>query len=343
MNDLLHEELSRSLEEYVNRERFKAGLSLTGQVGLNYLAQGEYNLNYLLETDRGCYVLRVNTASQMKLENQIAYEYQALQLLSKSGVTPRPYYLDDRKQEIPFGLLVMEYLPGGPLHYGWDLFKAAHTFARIHSLQFTKEEKAFLVQGTGPFSNIYLEACGLLQKYFDFPQADPETKHLLENILQKAEDKKKEEKYLAREPWTALINTEVNSHNFIVNREKNSCHLIDWEKPILGEPAQDLSMFIIATTTLWKSNKILTPPEELAFLERYSRAMERQNALSLPIHTLRERIEMFKFFNYLRAISWCAMAWTEYLQPGRVLQNPDTFEKIKMYLKPAFIRYCFSG
>jgi hypothetical protein len=47
---------------------------------------------------------------------------------------------------------------------------------------------------------------------------------------------------------------------------------------------------------------------------------------------------MFKFFNYLRAISWCAMAWTEYTEPGRQLVNMDTFEKIKAYIEPSFIK-----
>jgi thiamine kinase-like enzyme len=143
-----------------------------------------------------------------------------------------------------------------------------------------------------------------------------------------------------------VINTEVNSHNFIVNRKKGSCHLIDWEKPILGEPAQDLSMFLIATTTLWKSEKILSLQEEEDFIRKYLQKMKIEMSKSeelsgIPINTLRERITMFKFFNYLRAISWCAMAWTEYVQPGRVLQNPDTFEKIKMYIEPAFIQRCF--
>jgi aminoglycoside phosphotransferase (APT) family kinase protein len=345
-NYMLKERLLSSLKAYVNHENFKSKLSLSGQVALKYLAQGEYNLNYLLETNHGPYVLRVNTASQMNLKNQIAYEYQALRILSSSGVTPRPYYLDDRQEEIPYGLLVMEYLPGEPLHYNLDLPKAAETFAKIHSLRFTASEKDFLVKGIGPFSNIYREASGLLQKYFDFPQADSRVRNILEKVLLKAKEKKKEEEYLLKNPWSAVINTEVNSHNFIVNRKKGSCHLIDWEKPILGEPAQDLSMFLVATTTLWKSEIILSSQEEESFIRDYIQKIriemrKNEKLSSLPMETLRERISMFKFFNYLRAISWCAMAWTEYVQPGRELQNPDTFEKIKMYIEPTFIQRCF--
>jgi thiamine kinase-like enzyme len=304
---------------------------------VQFLAQGEYNLNYLLDTTRGKFVLRVNTASQMQLKNQIAYEYQALELLHRSGVTPRPYYLDDSKEIIPFGLLIMEYLPGEPLNYRQDLQMAATTFAKIHRLQFKGAESDFLIKEEGPFSGIYKEAEILLDKYFQSPDANLHVKDMLEKVLLKAEERKKEEEYLLREPWLAVINTEVNSHNFIVNQYLQTCHLIDWEKPILGEPAQDLSMFLIATTTMWKRNQILSMEEEESFIRQYLKRLPACPHKS----TLRSRVEMFKFFNYLRAISWCAMAWTEYVKPGRKLVNEDTFEKITTYISPDFIRKTF--
>ncbi len=96
-----------------------------------------------------------------------------------------------------------------------------------------------------------------------------QVKQLLEKVLLKADEKKKEEEYLLREPWLTVINTEVNSHNFIVNNDLQTCHLIDWEKPILGEPAQDLSMFLIATTTMWKRNYVLSLEDEEVFIKAY--------------------------------------------------------------------------
>lgn len=333
----LHEQLHGRVSAYVQLDKCKHALGFEGQVEVQFLAQGEYNLNFLVRTSGRQYVLRINTASQLQLPNQIAYEYQALQLLSGSGVTPRPAYLDDSKQIIPYGLLVMEYLPGEPLDYSCDLLQAASTFARIHSLTFPPERTAFLVQEPGPFSGIYREASTLLQSYFACPDANPRLQKMLETVLLRAEEKRKEEDCLLREPWLAVINTEVNSHNFIVNRKSQTCHLIDWEKPIYGEPAQDLSMFLLATTTMWKRNYILSPQEEELFIREYLAQLP-----ACPhLHTLRDRVQMFKFFNYLRALSWCAMAWTEYTRPGRPLVNMDTFEKIKAYLEEGFIRACF--
>ena len=101
---------------------------------LRFLAQGEYNINYVLEQEGRKQVLRVNTASQIRQANQIKYEYDALQLLKGSGVTPKPLYLDDSKAEIPYGLLTMEFVPGRPLRYATDLSRAARIFGQIHSL-----------------------------------------------------------------------------------------------------------------------------------------------------------------------------------------------------------------
>lgn len=334
---MLHEQLAQDIIDYVNRAHFRRSMNIQTPIHVQFLAQGEYNLNYLLQTDSQKYVLRVNTGSQMNLANQIQYEYQALQLLKPSRVTPIPYYLDDLKQEVPYGVLVMEYLPGAPLNYNGDLTKAAETFARIHSISFNRGENDFLVKANAPFSAILGEVKNLLTRYFDCSEANPEVKNLFERIYLLGEEKRKEESYFLKEPWRAVINTEVNSHNFIVNQEKKSCHLIDWEKPIYGEPAQDLSMFLIRTTTLWKANVLLSAEQEDLFLKRYT-----QELISCPyVKTLPERVQIFKFFNTLRALSWCAMAWTEYTKPGRALVNEDTFEKINIYLEPNFIKGCF--
>ncbi len=306
---------------------------------VNYLAQGEYNLNYLLITSNAQkYVFRVNTGSQMHLKNQISYEYQALNILQHSGVTPKPYYIDDTMEHFPYGVLVMEYLPGKPLDYKTDLYNASQTFANIHGLEFAKDDTDFLVKEPGPFTGIYNEATSLLSRYFTCSKANIETSRLLEKVIKEAETRKSQEKELLANPWLRIINTEVNSHNFIVNTEKDTCHLIDWEKPILGEPAQDLSHFVISTTTMWKRNYILTREEENFFVDVY---LEKLPACPQK-STFKDRLEMFKFFNYVRAVSWCAMAWTEYIEPGRLLSNNDTFDKIKAYIEPQFLKKVFN-
>ena len=78
----------QGLKEYVKLPLYKEILGLPAEAEVTYypLAQGEYNINYWFvhPVTGEKLVLRVNTGSQMHLENQIAYEYHALQILSKS-------------------------------------------------------------------------------------------------------------------------------------------------------------------------------------------------------------------------------------------------------------------
>lgn len=38
-------------------------------------------------------------------------------------------------------------------------------------------------------------------------------------------------------------------------------------------------------------------------------------------------------------MTWCAMAFREYSEPGRALVNQDTFRKLKAYMEPEFLAY----
>ena len=53
--------------------------------------------------------------------------------------------------------------------------------------------------------------------------------------------------------------------------------------------------------------------------------------------SLSERLPLYFTVTCLRGVTWCAMAYREYCQPGRVIANADTFRKIQEYLKPDFL------
>ena len=65
------------------------------------LAQGEYNLNYRVCQQAHQWVFRVNLGTQINRPDQILYGYRALCLLADTGVTPRPYFVDDTRQRLP--------------------------------------------------------------------------------------------------------------------------------------------------------------------------------------------------------------------------------------------------
>jgi aminoglycoside phosphotransferase (APT) family kinase protein len=281
-------------------------------------------------------VLRVNVGTQIGRDDQILYEYRTLMLLEPTGVTPRPIHVDDSRSRLPYGVLLMEYLPGEPLDYRRDLDGAARLLARIHS-QPVAEEKNHLIDEKRPLSMTYEECSRLLPVYLESEMADPGLRDYLRDVLAWAEEARRREEYFLADPWRCVINTEVNSGNFIINRNRGTLHLVDWEKPLWGDPSQDISHFRVPTTTLWKTDYRMSDGGRRTFLEAYRAAIADAHLRD----TIEERVRLRDPFNCLRGISWSAMAWVTYQAGEHALQNRDTFLKVSEYLDLAFVRSLF--
>lgn len=261
-----------AFESYVHSADFleKLGLSTGMKLDFSPLGQGEYNANFSFThplTNQKL-VLRVNTGSQMHLDNQISYEFSALRDLAPSGRTPKALFCDDSKAVLPCGTLVMEWLPGRALRYESDLAVAAEILADIHALSVPSDTK--LIRAKHPAQEIYEECLVMAQQYLDWDDAEKEVCRLLEELIRE----------IGRLPLAAesnapccIVNTELNSGNFLINEGAKS-YLIDWEKPLLSEPAQDLGHFLVPTTTFWKTDVILTAEEIGDFVQRYLKAVD---------------------------------------------------------------------
>ena len=300
------------------------GIPVGAELDFAALGQGEYNLNYAFThpVSGKKLVLRINTGSQMHLPDQIAYEYAALECLAPSGQTPKPICCYPEQK-----MLVMEYLPGRALDYTTDMEIAAHILADIHSTPVP--ENCRLLRPGHPAQAIYEECLEMVQHYFDWEEADPVVCDLLHQLIDE----------IGKLPLTAesdapscMVNTELNSGNFLIDGENS--HLVDWEKPLLSEPAQDLGHFLAPTTTFWKTDVILTPQQVKVFVTAYVMAIGGR----MDCSTMSQRLPLFFTVTCLRGVTWCAMAYREYCQPGRELRNEDTFRKLKAYLEPAFLQ-----
>lgn len=300
------------------------------------LAQGEYNMNYLVRQGEAAWVLRVNIGTQIDRDDQILYEYRALELLESTGVTPRPYYVDDSREFLEHGVLLMEYLPGEALRYQRDLEAAARLFARIHAQPVAPVDN-HLVREERPLSMTYEECSRLLPVYLESDLADPRLRDYLRDVLDWAQAARTSEIFFLSDPWPCIINTEVNSGNFIANRAKGTLHLVDWEKPLWGDPSQDLSHFGVPTTTLWKTDYRLSADDKRIFFKAYRAAIPDAHLRD----TIEERVRLRDPFNCLRGISWSAMAWVTYQTGAHALQNQDTFLKVSAYMDLEFVRGLF--
>jgi aminoglycoside phosphotransferase (APT) family kinase protein len=300
------------------------------------LARGEYNLNYRLVAPDIELVLRVNIGTQIGREDQIVYEYKALKLLEESGYTPRPYAVDDSRRHISRGISIMAFLPGRPLDYRTDLAAAARLLAAIHQVA-VPETQNHLIREQEPLSLIFSECASLLARYFESDLADPDIRRFLKEVLAWADAARHRERYFQADPWQAIVNTEVNSGNFIVNPERGTIHLVDWEMPRWGDPSTDLCHFCSPLTTLWKTNYRMSASDQQDFLAAY-RAAVGDRHLRAP---LAERVRLKDPFVYLRGISWSAMGWVAYQTDYAGIRNPDTWATLRRYMNLKFIRSLF--
>ncbi|MCC5910739.1 MAG: phosphotransferase [Clostridiaceae bacterium] len=326
---LLKDKLKDRIKLYLLDTTALQQLKLKRNFTVNFLAQGEYNINFTLDDGENKYVFRVNTGSQLELENQIQYEYDALKTLEVSGVTPKVYIVDGSKKYLEYGILVMEFLEGKPLQYDQDLKKAANIFGKIHSLNLNHIDTSNFIVEEHIFSDRVVEGKRLLQDYLTSPIVNKELKDFFYKFLQWSEKNRHKEKYFIENKWHVINNTEVNSHNFIIGNENS--YLIDWEKPVISDPTQDLTQFLAVTTTLWKGNTILNKEEKQGFFETYTKALGGDN------RNIQERVHLYTPYLYLRALSWCAYAWLEYHNPDKAIKNMDTFNKIEAYLNINFL------
>ena len=316
----------KSFQEYLHSDAFLSPLGLPNgtELAFSLLGQGEYNLNYSFRhpVSGQELVLRINRGSQMHLDDQIGYEFSALKALESSGRTPKALFCDNGQN-----CLVMEYLPGRPLRYETDLAIGAEILADIHAVPLPYH--CSLIEPGNPLEAIIDECRQMVAHYYSWDRADPEVIHLLETL----------EREISARDLSApsgitkcIVNTEVNSGNFLINPGGTN-YLVDWEKPLISEPAQDLGHFLVPTTTFWKTDVILTPEDIRHFVTCYEQAVSgRFDTTSLP-----ERLPLYFTVTCLRGVTWCAMAFREYSQPGRSITNPDTFEKLKAYLRPDFL------
>ena len=326
------------VERYLTRHDWSGVPAMAGRdFAVSPLAGGEYNLNFLLTAGEEKRVFRVNLDTQIGRTDQILYEFKALQLLAGSGVTPRPYFVDDSRREIDRGVSIMEYLPGRPLVYATDRDPAADLFARIHQVP-VDETQNHLIREDAPLDLIYRECAGLLQTYFDSDLAAPDIRRFLREVIDWARTARRRERFYQEDPWPCIVNTEVNAGNFIVNPGQGSIHLIDWEMPRWGDPSQDICHFCSPLTTLWKTDYRMTAADKRDFIARYAAGIDDRHLRD----TLTERIRLRDPFVYLRGISWSAMGWVAYQTEFSGMKNPDTWETLKRYMQIDFIRRLFT-
>jgi len=311
----------------LQNERIKAYLNenkwLTGIADISHLASGEYNENYLVKSSSGNYVFRINHGSQLFIDNQIEYEFNVLKSLENSGVTPRPFFYDSTPSGFAGGVLLMEFIEGKPLNYKTDSDKAAFIFSRIHNLPCDSR----LIVQKDPVRDICAESLKLINM-----NGSPEyssVRLLLLNYHDEMLKLSEREEDLFSNERLCTVNSEVNSGNFIISETRSV--LVDWEKSVVSYRYQDLGHFLVPTTTLWKTDFRFTHEQKGDFIKSYIR----YSGLEIGIDELFYKTGILEKVILLRALSWCYMAYDQYVNVSKNLTHDETFNKIKYYLDNA--------
>ena len=111
-------------------------------------------------------------------------------------------------------------------------------------------------------------------------------------------------------------------------------HMIDWDKPVLGEAVRDVAYFVSPTTTIWTTDFVFTPQGRARFVADYLKAVDGRFDLGL----FEERFTAFLKMNALRGITWSANAYAEYQDPARPLKSDFTRNKLNQYLSEEFMQ-----
>lgn len=326
------------LSELVGSPEYRSALGLPAAVTEEYrlLAQGEYNRNFWFRhpvTGKKL-LLRVNCGSQMHLEHQIEYESHALELLAPSGRTPRVLYTDGSKRYTDHGVSVMEYLPGRPLDYHRDLERAAGILADVHSVPLPGPSG--LIEPADPLRAVLEECEEMLRVYLNSDLPPLSGKRKIRELLDLAWERYHRTNRTGGA--RCIVNTELNNTNFLMAEEPDGPAggrdwLIDWEKPLWSDPAQDIAHFLVPTTTFWKTDVILSPGETADFLTAYEASVSGR----IDLTGLRERLGVFMPVTCMRGVTWCAMAWVQYQKEEKELSNDSTRRKLEAYLSDSFL------
>jgi thiamine kinase-like enzyme len=299
---------------------------------VEFLAAGEYSLNYLVRYDNHQVVARCITGSQMELSpaDQVAYEAHALELLEASGRTPRFISLETSPNSVVYPFMMLEYLPGRPLDYRTDLEEAAHCMAAIHELRIPNDHR--LVVHTDPALPLLDESWMLAQPYLNWEDAPPASVKGLRRLLEVVESGLSDENDPFTDTDLSIVNTDLNTHNFVVNG--GSVTLLDWERARVGPAVQDLAHFLLPTTTLWREDTAarLTAADEELFLGVYLEGRPEIDRSRFRFH-----LRAMKILAALRAVCWCAWSVQASATGKRPVVNPETLATSQAYLEPAFL------
>lgn len=276
------------------------------------------------------FVLRINVATQPFHRNQVRYEYDALRALEQSGRAPKSLYLDDSAHAPGKGALVIGFCEGRELDFDYlrpgDLSCAAQLMADVHSVPV--DDACSLFRPRNPLRTLFDECVERYRTYRTSAFEDARITAWVERFLAAAEPLAQE--VPPKDDCSHIVNTETLPSHFLIPESSaadmaavevrvekgakgvlrcdNPGSFIDWERPIVGEVAQDVAYFTSPTTTFWDSEFLFPASEVESFVESYWCAVDGR----FDRGAFDKRFRAWRMMTALRSATWCCRALITY-------------------------------
>ena len=335
--------------------RSELGIAQSEKLVAVPIAQGEHNANFTFEhpSSGKKLVLRVNYESQLGLDKQVSYEACALRALESSGRTAHVLFVDDSKHLINHGVLVTEFFEGSWLnfHNPAHVHEAARILADVHSV--VPCSGCGLIQADNPLRSQFDTCVGFFERYSASSLADSLVVEYLERFIQCVEEVL--DIPVAAADKNHIQNTEAVPSHFLIPRAADSCsleaktpeakgsksktpeakgHMVDWEKPVIGEVAQDIAYFMSPTTTIWDTDYLFDATARQTFIDAYWRAVDGRFSRG----SFDERYEAYVMSNALLGVSWSCNALIDYAGNNKALKNQKTANLLGVYVSEDFLK-----
>lgn len=311
--------------------RAALGAAADARLEPHYLGAGEHNCNFWFREPASGrrFVLRVNVASQPFHDDQVAYEHAALACLAPSGCAPEAVYLDNSPDALGKGVLVISFCEGDELDFDrlrpGDLQCAAQLMANIHAVPVG--DGCPVHRPHDPLRELFGECLQRFKVYRASAFEDARITKWAERFIAAAE--RVLDTPCCEADRCHIVNTETLPSHFLIPaqaaaeaaaaaRESGTAgsgafcrapgFFVDWERPIVGEVAQDVAYFVSPTTTFWDSDFLFPASDVEGFVEDYWRAVGGR----FPRGSFDARFRAYRVMTALRSVTWCCKALITY-------------------------------
>lgn len=316
---------------------------------LEPLGMGEHNLNYRLEVGSRSVVLRINVAKQPFHDDQVSYEFSALRALEPCGRAPEPVYLDNSPDALGAGVLVIGFCDGDMLDFDrlrpGDLRCAAQIMADVHAVPVASGNA--LHRPTDPLRELFDECVQRFELYRSSAFENERVTTWARRFIEAA--KLALETRCMPGDCAHIVNTETLPSHFLIPAASaldaaandkgagpfcsNPGYFVDWERPIVGEVAQDVAYFVSPTTTFWDSEFLFPSSQVDAFVEDYWRAVDGR----FERGGFDARFGAWRMMTALRSVTWCCRALITYGKGSKAHTTEKTVRKLPVYLSDDFM------